>query len=162
MGYPSRAAERIDLPVPATRLAALTTLDRAQLAELKALEVFRLARRADLTHEVEDPRLLGARKEICEAFARNRQLFRFKPSLPHTVGVKDVEQPFATIANVEADGKGVEQPAEDDKGIRLRRCRKHRGERMEWRFRRLHLAMSSSLYPTGWHAPSPSCIGRSA
>jgi hypothetical protein len=62
MGDAVRAARRIDLPVPAAGLGGLAAF--TQLAELIALEVFRLAAISDLPHQSQDAGFLGARKKV--------------------------------------------------------------------------------------------------
>ncbi len=105
-------------------------LDNAEFTELKALEVFGPGGRADLAHDLEDAGLLGARKEFFKSLAGNRQLVGCEPAFPHAVGVEDVE-PAVAVADVEADGEGIQEPAEDDKNVRLRGCLQHGGERMQ-------------------------------
>src|SRR5205823_6292308 len=132
-------AQRIDLPIPPAGVAAVTPLDKAELTKLKALEVFGLSSHADFTHDLEDADPLGGGKDLSQDFAGNRQLFPSEPALPHAVGVQDAER-AVTVADVETDGKGIEEPAEDDEGIRLRRCLKNGGECIQCRLRLLHLA----------------------
>jgi hypothetical protein len=40
-------------------------------------------------------------------------------------------EPAVAVADVEADGEGIQEPAEDDKNVRLRGCLEHGGERMQ-------------------------------
>src|SRR5438270_9118597 len=133
------AAEWVDLPIPPARLAALAASDEAELTKFKALEVFGLGRRTDLTHDLEDAGLLGAGKDFVHGFAGYGQLFRCQPTLPHAIGVQNVIRPI-TVTDVETNGEGIEEPAEDEEGIRLRRCLKYVGERMQRGLRVLHLA----------------------
>src|ERR1700719_3924859 len=131
MGDAARAAEWIDLPIPSA--AGIAFARSTQLAELIALEVFRLAGGADLAHQLQDAGFLGAREEVGQGFAGDRQLFRVEPLFPHAVGVQDVERATATVADMETDREGIEQPAKDDKRIRLRRSPKHGSERLQRR-----------------------------
>src|SRR5207302_8597382 len=149
-----RTAQWINLPIPPAGLALLAPLDNTELTKLKTLEVFGLGGLAYLAHDPEDAGLLGAGKELSQRFARYRQLFASEPALPHAVGVEDVKR-VATVADVEADRKGIEEPTEDDKGVRLRRCLKNRSERLQCRLRLLHLANN----PFGWLLTSSCALG---
>src|SRR5438309_9592334 len=122
-------AQRIDLPIPPAGVAAVTPLDKAELTKLKALEVFGLSSHADFTHAIEDADPLGGGKDLSQGLAGNRQLFPSEPALPHPLGLQDAERDV-TVADVEADRQRIEEPTEDDKGVRLRRCLHHRWERL--------------------------------
>src|SRR5438105_15881476 len=88
------AAEWVDLPIPPARLPALAASDKAELTKFKALEVFGLGRRTDLTHDLEDAGLLGAGKDFFHGFAGYGQLLRCQPTLPHALCVQNGIRPI--------------------------------------------------------------------